>query len=91
MFVSGAFMKVILPKLIYERVKWRFPQTAQEVGCRQGLPLTDLASFLRAPHGVREKDSEKRKVGKEAKADILLTSQFIGVPEECTGHKNQWQ
>lgn len=54
------------------------------MGCGKGL--ADLASFLgRPPHHVRGKDSDKRKVGKEARADIVRTSQFLGHPEECTG------
>lgn len=53
-------------------------------GCSKGSTLSDLALFLGVSHHVREKVSEKREVGKEAKADILLTSQFM---ERCAGHE----
>lgn len=44
----------------------------------------DALRFGVVPGSVREKVSEKREVGKEAKADILLTSQFM---ERCAGHE----
>lgn len=51
---------------------WHSPQTAQVPGCREGLTLADLASFLGGPHHVMEKDNEKRWVGQEAEADRSL-------------------
>lgn len=81
-------MKIILSKVVCECITWPPPWTAGVVGCGKGLARADLASFLGLPpHHVRGKDSDKRKVGKEARADVLWTSQFLGHPEE----RNQWK
>lgn len=61
---------------------WRHsPQMAEVVAAGR-------ASFLRAPPTPRQGEEQgKEKSGKEAKADISLTSQCPGCPEECTGHE----
>ena len=59
---------------------------AQVPGCREGLTLADLASFLGGPCHVKEKDGERDRWGKRQKQiGAFLISQCREGPEDCTG------
>lgn len=84
--MSAALMKEILPKLAYEYIMWHSPKASWVAGCREGLLLANLASFL----GLHVTSGRTVK-GKKLEKRPRQIPQCTEGPEEFPVHQEHWQ